>query len=621
MRFLFGNPRQYTQDFIVEAKTLDHAIKLFKVEELFPERCVAPEFIAEKEYHSGSVPEYTYEWKGRPLIHIWVEEDFTQEVKDWVGKGFHKETRKDWKQAGTIPLDECVNVDYATLLPQGRQLLPAHEETTPPDGSEELMPVIGKPSSLAALPKTALRSLHSEIADRKKNLELESQRLNEALDVLREELRKKSKMLHFLLTFMGVDEDVVQIADGEPASEDEPLVVFQQKLFCDEEMGVWKDGGLDFRNLEDFDKWVVSHIDTFLYRQRSVVAWQVRRHDKKYCEDRLDNFFLNLGNNTTYLLIRNGQQIYRIWSDISIPGSLFPTAQEYEKIMADGFGTEEYRKKKLQATHESYMFGLVAIQGLIERTEILGPGLRGKVNLIKNQLGTMVELVRDAEPEHFLSDGHPRWREFLEQNRATIEVGSRVSLVGNFRGSKDSPSDWRSAPFRPGRLPRPTEVCIVTEAIPHGQWGEKGNWKTYYAPQDEVWGWQDDNRYWRTWASKTRKRRVPFRFYSDEALNIDTITVEDCEYYERSRLDRESYLDLLRAIHFIKTIKMEERKLEEEFVKLVAGRLGVSDERFPLIREQIVWWKLKNKWRRGLMADDAKALRMIEKKCRKELSC
>jgi len=28
----------------------------------------------------------------------------------------------------------------------------------------------------------------------------------------------------------------------------------------------------------------------------------------------------------------------------------------------------------------------------------------------------------------------------------------------------------------------------------------------------------------------------------------------------------------------------------------------------------IAWWKLKNKWKRGLMTDDQKAVRMIEKK-------
>jgi hypothetical protein len=611
MKYLFGNPREYKQNFTIEAKTLDHAIKLFKVEVLFPETCVAPEFIAKKEYRSGCVPEYEYEWQGTPLIHIWTE----AEKEDAHGRKY-----QDWVKVGSVALSECIDVDYSTLLPQNRQLLPAHD-AAPEDDTEELVPVIGKPSSLSALPKMALRTIESEIAAQKRQCELEMRRLHDSLELLRDEVLKKSKMLRLLLTYLGVNEDVVQIADGEPAKEDEPLVVFQQKLFCDEELGIWEDGGLDIQHIEDFDKWEVKNIDTFLYRQRSVVAWQVRRREKHYCEDKLDNFFLNLGNRTTYLLIRNGQQIYRIWSDITIPGSLFPTKLEYEKIMADGFGNEEYKKKKLQAKHESYMFGLVAIQGLIERTDILGPGLRGKVNLIKNQLGTMVELVRDAEPEHFLGDGNLRWREFLEKNQATIEVGSRVSLVGDFRGSKDYPNDWRTEPFRPGRLPSPTEVCIVTEAIPHGHFGDKGDWKTYYSPRDEVWGWQDDGRYWRKWASRIRKRRVSFKFYTSEALNIDTITAEDCEYYERSRLDRADYLDLLRVIHFVKHIKMEERKLEEEFVKLVAGRLGAGDDKFPLIRENIQHWKMKNKWKRGLMVDDAKALRMIERRCRKELSC
>jgi hypothetical protein len=45
MKYLFGNPREYKQNFTIEAKTLDHAIKLFKVEVLFPESHVAPEFI------------------------------------------------------------------------------------------------------------------------------------------------------------------------------------------------------------------------------------------------------------------------------------------------------------------------------------------------------------------------------------------------------------------------------------------------------------------------------------------------------------------------------------------------------------------------------------------------
>jgi len=243
------------------------------------------------------------------------------------------------------------------------------------------------------------------------------------------------------------------------------------------------------------------------------------------------------------------------------------------------------------------------------------------VNLVKNQLGDKVELVRDAEADSLIGDGHLRWREFLKKNRETIEVGSRVSLIGDFRGSKEYPNDWRTEPFRPNRMPSPTEICIVEDMVTKVPYGDKGEFSTHYAPQDEIWGWQDAGYLSRRWGSSVRKRRVCFRFYRDEAINIDTITAEDCEYYERSRLDREDYLDLLRIIHFIKLVKIEERKLEEEFVKLVAGELGIQEKDYQFIHDRVAWWKLKNRWKRGLMSNDAKALRMIVRKCKKEFLC
>ena len=166
MKFLFGNPREYKQHSLIEAKTIDQAIKFFKVELLFPEQCVAPEFIAKKEYRSGQVPEYDYEWQGTPLIHIWVEQEIP-DSQDSFGRA-----HTDWVKVGSVALSECINVDYASLLPQNRQLLPAHE-AVPDDDSEELMPVIGRPSSLASLPKQALRTIESEIADLKAKCELE----------------------------------------------------------------------------------------------------------------------------------------------------------------------------------------------------------------------------------------------------------------------------------------------------------------------------------------------------------------------------------------------------------------------------------------------------------------
>jgi hypothetical protein len=61
--------------------------------------------------------------------------------------------------------------------------------------------------------------------------------------------------------------------------------------------------------------------------------------------------------------------------------------------------------------------------------------------------------------------------------------------------------------------------------------------------------------------------------------------------------------------------KLEETEREKEFVKLVMGRNKTTEEK---VWEAIQWWKLKNKWKRGVDSDDAKALRMIERRIRRE---
>ena len=58
-------------------------------------------------------------------------------------------------------------------------------------------------------------------------------------------------------------------------------------------------------------------------------------------------------------------------------------------------------------------------------------------------------------------------------------------------------------------------------------------------------------------------------------------------------------------------MKKEEETLENEFVKLIHGIPEMAETSISEIKDAIKWWKLKNKWKRDLMKDDAKALRMI----------
>ncbi len=47
------------------------------------------------------------------------------------------------------------------------------------------------------------------------------------------------------------------------------------------------------------------------------------------------------------------------------------------------------------------------------------------------------------------------------------------------------------------------------------------------------------------------------------------------------------------------------------------SRRGFCQSRRHFLSEAIVWWKLKNKRKRALSKDDAKAVRMITKKAKK----
>lgn len=54
---------------------------------------------------------------------------------------------------------------------------------------------------------------------------------------------------------------------------------------------------------------------------------------------------------------------------------------------------------------------------------------------------------------------------------------------------------------------------------------------------------------------------------------------------------------------------------EKDFIALLAGWSHSSIEK---VEELVTWWKLKNKWKRSLSSDDAKAYRMILRKLKNE---
>lgn len=591
-RYSFGLIKEYGRYVDVEAPDVDTAVKFFKVKVLFPERYVPDKFIKKRGERDEALDRYVHEYKANSSIPVY------EEVLD--DSGYVKKHVK----LLDLPLVECIDMDYRLILNQ-----PLIEGAV----SESLENQVDKAISFSEMQnKMELRSSHDQLQRMKYEFELKRSEMLHQLALLQAEVDRKTRVLYALTTYMGMNEKVIVLRQGERAAEELPVSVYQQLLYMDEETGVWEEGGLDVRSIGVFDEWITKNYDKFLYKEKSVCAFRVRRESKHYSDDPWVNASMNEGNFRTYFLIRNGENLYRIWSDVKVPETLFPSKDRLEEIYKEHKDwDDEYLQKQLGKEVRPHLFCFAALQGLIDRTEILGTRLRGKVNLMKLDGFTsdQVELIRDAEQEYWISDGHPSWEEFLKTNAKSVVVGSRVCM-GKF-GFYFSEIYDRTYPFRPDSAPSRGVIYQVEGMILADGDRHHRRLVIRYNPKDTVYPWD----YWEP--AHERKHRVPFRFYDGEFLNIDEISEADCEYYLHNRNERRHYLELMPTLHWIKKVKEKERLREEEFVKLVVARLSLnatSHEDLERVRSAIAWWKLKNKWKRGLDKDDTLALRMIEKR-------
>lgn len=132
--------------------------------------------------------------------------------------------------------------------------------------------------------------------------------------------------------YAGLSEEIVKIHGGEPAAYDVKLHVRQRMLYMDEEcLPFYKAGGMKFADVPDFDRWVCKHVDALLPEPRCVVAFRVRRYERKYNGPNDIATFIAFWSEAkddmrTYLYIRNGEQVYRLCTKFDFGEQLFPNA-------------------------------------------------------------------------------------------------------------------------------------------------------------------------------------------------------------------------------------------------------------------------------------------------------
>lgn len=132
--------------------------------------------------------------------------------------------------------------------------------------------------------------------------------------------------------YAGLTEEAVQCCEGAVAGMGEPLHIMQRRFYMDEECLLsYVPGGIDIRTVDQFDRWICQpeHRDRILPFPRTMVAFRVRRAQKERDSATFMEAFVNIqlaqADKTTFLYVRNGEQVWRINCDFTFGESLFPT--------------------------------------------------------------------------------------------------------------------------------------------------------------------------------------------------------------------------------------------------------------------------------------------------------
>jgi hypothetical protein len=434
---------------------------------------------------------------------------------------------------------------------------------------------------------------------------------------MRAEITRIEKVLWTIELYLGIKENVVQIQEGNPANENEPLNIFQMCSYMDEEVANPEDQGIDMNSIDKFDDWLCTdnvyhkckNYELLMY-PRSVKMFKVRRNDKRYTENPIANSQMNAENHKTYILIRNGDQIYRIWADIDIK-KFFPDQDEFQNMGGKNSyyaNDPEKLEEELKDAFVHYQRHFIMLQGIIDRTEVFSPMPKFKLN--ENfDTGKFNYIYENAIK---LPTERPLFADWLTGINNSLDVGSRIIYSFNSGGyTQERFGDQFYSFSRPRDaswgLPQPPEDGLYE--IHETDLGDYKNSISILIPHIKEFEHHTD-------FNLPKRKRVSWRIYNHEAIiNYDLCTLNDVEYYMYSHEDRKNYLQMMPLLINIKKHLLEDKKKEGYFIKMIVDdfkRNNVVVEEW-MVYKAVDWWKTKNKYKRALTIDDSKAYRMIKK--------
>lgn len=408
------------------------------------------------------------------------------------------------------------------------------------------------------------------------------------------------KGIQSLDLYIGKGVTVETICQGASAAEDVPLTFVQRRLVMEEELAVWADvdSQFDFSNDGMFVKALQQHpelIEQIFPTPRCVLVMRTLRHERDY-GDAWTNAAKNSINMTVFLLVRDGQNVHRVYSAVEShlrADRLFPSHNEQKKTFKgidgedikfkDVYYTDQLKDHERHALH--YKRFLILAAGLDHRLQLFGRFYPGPKSLHFVSLDFQERYCRflhDDEKDTMLSNSaaRPPLAQWLQAMNSFITSGSRLLCVWSrlmTTGSAPAAFDRRGE-----KAYNPQETCSICVASM-----DQGKLCVFVQVSGRTADWRE-----RTFNCRVELATTdPFA-----AFCLDAVEPEDLHHYIHHRDTRQHHLNYIRAFKVaLRHVQAERLQEADTRSRLLAalneGGVGEPQARMDLVGQTVRAWR------------------------------
>lgn len=370
-----------------------------------------------------------------------------------------------------------------------------------------------------------------------------------------------TKAAETLDVFGGKKVEVIPIREGSPAAASEPVRLYQNRLFLDEELAVFlHKEGFDHRDIEALPRIVARHpalVDRMIPDRRGVALVRIRRGEKRYAGEHasiaeiLAQIDMQRADKEQFLLVKDGDRLSLVFVEVALQEAqrLFPTVDEMDRpfrgtdgVESIGFDDTRYVKALGEFERQALVYKrlLVLLWGL-QFNDAKPMGHVGSDGEVADwyspewQARNLVFVYDDATRS--LPDARPDIHQWIAANMATLNAGSRVVVDWDRAITPESAPSCATYKGNDDRVVRthgprdPISIATVRRQgvrlvvdVPVFQKLSVGK-ASFVATV-----WLNHERPQPRWPSY---------------LVLDALSPDDFEHYMESRISREHYLDYL----------------------------------------------------------------------------